>query len=149
MPEIAAKNATVMCQFCLTLNRVDLGRAADRPRCGECGKPILLDRPVRVTDETLEKVVKGTEVPVLVDFYADWCAPCKMMAPALDQLARERQGELLVAKLDTDANPTMAVRFGIRGIPTMIVFREGREWKRQTGAIPPDRLTELLEDDEE
>lgn len=146
MPEIAAKNATVMCQFCLTLNRVDLARTADRPKCGQCGKPILLDRPVRVTDNTLEKVVKGTDVPVLVDFYADWCAPCKMMAPALDQLARDRQGRLLVAKLDTDANPAMAVRFGIRGIPTMIVFREGREWKRQTGAVAPDRLAELLED---
>jgi thioredoxin 2 len=147
MAEIAAKKATVMCQFCLTLNRVDLARAADRPKCGHCGKPILLDRPVRVTDQTLEKVVKGTDVPVLVDFYADWCAPCKMMAPVLDQLARDRQGELLVAKLDTDANPTMAIRFSIRGIPTMIVFREGREWKRQTGAVPPARLTELLDDE--
>ncbi|MEJ2186597.1 MAG: thioredoxin [Gemmatimonadota bacterium] len=149
MPETAARKATVLCQFCTTLNRVDLARAADRPTCGKCGKPILLDRPVKVTDQTLETVVKGTDVPVLVDFYADWCAPCKMMAPALDQLARDRQGELLVAKLDTDANPTMAVRFAIRGIPTMIVFREGREWRRQTGAIPPDRLTELLEDETE
>jgi thioredoxin 2 len=145
MPEIAAKNATVMCQFCLTLNRVDLARAADRPKCGQCGKPMLLDRPVRVTDDTLEKVVTGTDVPVLVDFYADWCAPCKMMAPVLDQLARDRQSKLLVAKLDTDANPTMAVRYGIRGIPTMIVFRDGREWKRQTGAVAPDRLNEWLD----
>lgn len=149
MPETVRGHATVMCSFCLTLNRVDLARAADRPRCGQCGKPILLDRPVRVTDQTMEKVVKGTDVPVLVDFYADWCGPCKMMAPALDQLARERQGTLLVAKLDTDANPTMAVHYGIRGIPTMIVFREGREWKRQTGAMSPDRLAELLEDEPE
>ncbi|MEJ2215307.1 MAG: thioredoxin TrxC [Gemmatimonadota bacterium] len=134
-----------MCQFCLTLNRVDLARAADRPKCGQCGKPMLLDRPVRVTDDTLEKVVTGTDVPVLVDFYADWCAPCKMMAPVLDQLARDRQSKLLVAKLDTDANPTMAVRYGIRGIPTMIVFRDGREWKRQTGAVAPDRLNEWLD----
>ncbi len=147
MSETAQKNATVMCQFCLTLNRVDLSRAAEGPKCGHCGKPILLDRPVRVTDQTLEKVVKGTDVPVLVDFYADWCAPCKMMAPVLDRLARERQGELLVAKLDTDSNPTMAVRFAIRGIPTMIVFREGREWRRQTGAVQPDRLLQLLADD--
>lgn len=136
-----------MCPFCLTLNRVDLARATQGPKCGECGKPILLDRPIRVTDESMERVVAGSEVPVVVDFYADWCQPCKMMAPMLDQLAHDMQGELLVAKLDTDANPTMAVKYGIRGIPTLIVFRDGEEWRRQTGVVPPDRLAELLEID--
>lgn len=139
------KRATVMCPFCLTMNRVDLARAEDRPKCGNCGKPILLDRPIRVTDGSMEKTIKGTNVPVVVDFYADWCQPCKMMAPMLDQLAHDRQGELLVAKLDTDSNPTMAVHFGIRGIPTLIIFREGREWKRQTGVVPRERLTELVD----
>lgn len=141
------KKATVMCPFCLTLNRVDLSRTGDRPKCGECGKPILLDRPVKVTDETFEKMIKGTDVPVVVDFHADWCQPCKIMAPMLDQLASDMEGELLVAKLDTDANPTMAIHYAIRGIPTLIVFRDGREWKRQTGVVPPDRLAELLEID--
>lgn len=139
--------ATVMCQFCLTMNRVDLGRLDAAPKCGECGKPILLDRPVKVTDNSMHETVKGTDVPVVVDFYADWCQPCKMMAPMLDQLAHDMKGQLLVAKLDTDSNPTMAVHYGIRGIPTLIVFREGREWKRQTGVVPPDRLAELLEID--
>lgn len=143
------KHATVLCPFCITLNRVDLDRAGDRPKCGSCGKPILLDRPVKVTDDTLEKTVKGTDVPVVVDFYAEWCQPCKMMAPLLDQLASDMQGELLVAKLDTDANPAMSVQYGIRGIPTLIIFREGREWKRQTGVVPPDRLAEMLEIDVE
>ncbi|MFP4623772.1 MAG: thioredoxin [Gemmatimonadota bacterium] len=100
---------------------------------------------MKVTDQTLEKTVKGTDVPVVVDFYADWCQPCKMMAPVLDRLAREKQGEVLVAKLDTDANPTMAVHYGIRGIPTLIVFREGREWKRQTGVVRPEVLEEMLD----
>lgn len=143
------KEATVACQFCLTVNRVDLNRAGEKPTCGECGKPILLDRPVKVTDETFEKTIKGTDVPVVVDFYADWCQPCKMMAPLLDQLASDMQGELLVAKLDTDSNPTMAVHYGIRGIPTLIVFKEGREWKRQTGVVPPDKLAAMLEIDVE
>jgi thioredoxin 2 len=141
--------ATVPCQFCTTMNQVDLERVADRPKCAECGKPFLLDRPIRVTDQTMEATVRGTNVPVVVDFYADWCQPCKMMAPLLDQLAEDLHGELLVAKLDTDANPTMAVKYGIRGIPTLIVFRDGQEWKRQTGVIPPDRLAELLEIDVE
>lgn len=145
----AKPQATVMCPFCLTLNRVDLERAADRPKCGECGKPLLLDRPVKVTDQSMEAVIKGSTVPVVVDFYADWCAPCKMMAPMLDQLAHDLQGELLVAKLDTDANPTMAIRYGIRGIPTLIVFRDGEERKRQTGVVPPDRLADMLDIDVE
>ena len=141
------KKATVMCQFCTTLNRVDLSRAGEKPKCGECGKPILLDRPIKVTDQTMEQTLKGTDVPVVVDFYADWCQPCKMMAPMLDALAEDMAGELLVAKLDTDSNPTMAVHYGIRGIPTLIVFKEGREWKRQTGVVPPDKLAEMLEID--
>jgi thioredoxin 2 len=130
------RRATVPCIFCLTLNRVDVRRVADRPKCGQCGKPMLLDRPIRVSDQDLERVVSGTEVPVLVDFYADWCGPCKMMAPVLDDVAREYQGRALVVKLDTDRNPTMAVRFAIRGIPTLIVFRDGREVSREVGAVP-------------
>lgn len=138
------KRATVMCPFCQTSNRVELDRAGEKPKCGSCGKPILLDRPVKVTDQSMEKTIRGTDVPVVVDFYADWCQPCKMMAPLLDQLASDMRGSLLVAKLDTDSNPTMAVRYGIRGIPTLIIFREG---KRHTGVVGPDRLAELLEID--
>lgn len=143
------KQATVACPSCATVNRVDLARAAEQPACGECGTSIPLDRPVKVTDQTLEKTIKGTEVPVVVDFYADWCQPCKMMAPLLEALARDMAGELLVAKLDTDSNPTMAVHYGIRGIPTLIAFKEGREWKRQTGVVPPDKLAAMLEIDVE
>lgn len=146
METTSKHTATVPCPFCSTLNRVDMGRVADRPKCGECGRPILLDRPIRVTDNDLERVVKDASVPVLVDFYADWCAPCKVMAPILDEVAGSRAGEILVGKLDTDRNPTMAVRYGIHGIPTLIVFRGGREVARETGAIPRPRLEALLED---
>ena len=139
-----APKATVSCPFCQTLNRVDLARVQDRPKCGECGRPILLDRPIRVGDQDLERVVKDSDVPVLVDFYADWCGPCKMMAPLLDDLARERAGEVLVAKLDTDRNPTMAVRYAIRGIPTLIAFQGGREVAREVGALPKPRLEALV-----
>ena len=139
-----AGHATVPCIFCLTMNRVDMARVRDRPKCGQCGKPMLLDRPVRVGDGDLEKVVAGTDVPVIVDFYADWCGPCKMMAPILDDVARDFQGRALVTKLDTDRNPTMAVRFAIRGIPTLIVFRDGREFRREVGAVPRQRLEALI-----
>jgi thioredoxin 2 len=144
--QAARKHATVPCIFCLSLNRVDMDRVQDRPKCGQCGKPMLLDRPIRVSDQDLERVVAGTDVPVLVDFYADWCGPCKIMAPVLDEVARDFQGRAIVAKLDTDRSPTMAVRFAIRGIPTLIAFSGGREFRREVGAVPKGRLQELLEE---
>ncbi|MBX6366028.1 MAG: thioredoxin [Gemmatimonadetes bacterium] len=97
-------------------------------------------------DNDLERVVSGSEVPVVVDFYADWCGPCKLMAPLLDQLAHERAGEVLVAKLDTDRNPAMAARHQIRSIPTLAVFVDGREAARQTGAVPKPRLEALIDE---
>jgi thioredoxin 2 len=140
-----SRKATVSCTFCGTANRVDLARVHDRPKCGHCGKPMLLDRPIVVSDRDLERVVTGSEVPVLVDFYADWCGPCKIMAPLLDKLAHERAGDVLVAKLDTDRNPTMAGRFQIRGIPTLIAFAGGREVAREVGAVPGPRLEALVD----
>ncbi|HWV57758.1 MAG TPA: thioredoxin domain-containing protein, partial [Longimicrobiales bacterium] len=77
---------------------------SDRPKCGECGRPILLDRPIRLTDENFDRVIAQAQVPVVVDFYADWCGPCKAMAPVLDDFAHSRAGEVLVGKLDTDRN---------------------------------------------
>jgi thioredoxin 2 len=139
--------ATIACPFCDTRNRVELVPGGDRPRCEGCGRPMLLDRPIKVTDQTLEDTIRDADVPVVVDFYADWCQPCKVMAPMIDALAEDLQGELLVAKLDTDSSPTMAIHYGIRGIPTLIVFREGQEWKRHVGLIRPDALAELLEID--
>jgi len=127
------KPVVVMCVFCAKPNRVDLSRLAEGPKCGNCGRPIRLDRPLPVTDATFDKVIDGSSVPVVVDFYADWCGPCKMMAPTLDELAQKRAGEALVLKLDTDANPLTASRFGIRGIPTVIAFQGGKERARHVG----------------
>src|SRR6266568_1840012 len=112
------RKATVACPFCATLNRVDLGRLPDRPKCGHCGRPILVDRPVAVTDATVEAV--------------------------LDDLAHERAGEVLVTKLDTDRNPAVARRFDVRAIPTLIVFREGRAVARHTGVLARRELDALV-----
>ena len=134
---------TVRCQFCETWNRVLAERASNRPKCGKCGKPMLIDRPISLTDETFARTIAESEVPVLVDFYADWCGPCKIMAPSIDQLAAENQGKLLVAKLDTDRAPRTAQSFDIRGIPTVIVFRNGQESQRSAGAMPFPALKQL------
>jgi thioredoxin 2 len=138
------RHLTIRCQFCDTWNRIDAARASDRPKCGKCGKPMLLDRPMHLTDETFARTIAESEVPVLVDFYADWCGPCKMMAPFVDELAREKQGTVLIAKLDTDRSQRTAAGFNIRGIPTVIVFKGGKEAARQTGAVPKKGLEELL-----
>jgi len=140
-----ARRAPLRCGFCLKMNRVDVTRAADRPRCGSCARPILLDRPVRVAQEDFDTLVASAEVPVLVDFYADWCGPCKIIAPILDDLAHELSGQVLVAKLDTDASPETSAKYGIRGIPTLIAFRDGAESGRETGVVPADRIRALVE----
>src|SRR6185503_13553812 len=138
------KKLTLRCQFCMTWNRIDAARASDKPKCGSCGKPMLLDRPIKLDDDTFARTIAEAEVPVLVDFYADWCGPCKMMAPFVDQLARESVCRAIVAKLDTDRNQRTAGGFGIRGIPTSIVFRGGKEVSRQVGAVPKAGLDALL-----
>jgi thioredoxin 2 len=139
-----AKRITLRCQFCETWNRIDPARAADRPKCGKCGKPFLLDRPIVLREDTFERTIRESTIPVFVDFYADWCGPCKMMAPFVDELASKYQGEALIAKLDTDRAQTISMSFGIRGIPTTIVFRDGKEAKRLTGAVPLKGLEALL-----
>ena len=136
---------TLRCQFCDTWNRIDAARAADRPKCGSCGSPILLDRPWILTEDTFGRTIAESDVPVLVDFYADWCGPCKVMAPAVDQLAAAKSGQALVAKLNTDLAQRTSQDFQVRGIPTTIVFRNGKEAARVTGAVPYAELEGLLQ----
>jgi thioredoxin 2 len=140
----AAASVTVPCPNCAKWNRIDASRVAAGPKCGACGAAIPLDRPLHLTDDTFDRVIGASTLPVLVDFYADWCGPCRMMAPAVDELARTSAGSALVAKLDTEAAVRTAGRFNIRNLPTVVVFRGGREAKRQMGAMPLGALRSLL-----
>ena len=146
MNEISPKSkVTLRCPFCLTLNDVDLGKTGDRPQCGDCAKPLLLDRPVRVSGEDFERTVLGSEAPVLVDFYANWCAPCKYVAPLMDELAQTHEGKLLVVKVDTDQAPDLSQKWGIRSIPTVILFKDGEEVGRSVG-FEPDKLRDMADE---
>ncbi len=138
------RKLTIPCPSCGKWNRIRADKATDGPKCGACGAAIILDRPLMLDDSTFDRVIAESELPVLVDFYADWCGPCKMMAPSVEALARETAGRALVAKLDTDHAQRSAGRFQIRGIPTSIVFVGGREVKRQTGAVPLATLRAML-----
>jgi thioredoxin len=104
-----------------------------------------VDRPVKLTEADFDRVIADASVPVLVDFYADWCGPCKVMAPVLDEVARKRTGSLLVAKVDSDHAPGLSQRFGIRGIPTLVLFKDGRELRRKVGAGPRSELEALID----
>ena len=136
--------ATVPCPFCATLNRVELDRLAAGPKCGSCKRPLHFDRPIAVGDDSFDAVLRGTEVPVLVDFYADWCGPCKIIAPLVDQMANERAGSALFLKLDTDRHPAVSMRYGVRGIPTLIAFKGGKESGRKVGVAQRPELEALL-----
>ena len=135
---------TLRCPFCLTLNAVEVARSGDRPVCGKCSRPMLLDRPVKVSSEDFKRTVLEAGVPVIVDFYADWCAPCKILAPTIDEIAAQNQGRLLVAKVDTDKAQDLALQYQIRGVPTVILFRDGNEVERTWG-IEPEKLQSMVE----
>ena len=143
--EKPALHSTLKCQFCGTWNRIDPSRAADRPKCGKCATPMLLDRPIALDDDSFARTIAESDVPVLVDFYADWCGPCKMMAPSVDKLAADYSGRAIVAKLDTDAAQRTSQSFHVRGIPTSIVFVNGKEVARQTGAVHYPALASMLD----
>ncbi|MGA8009068.1 MAG: thioredoxin TrxC [Thiomonas sp.] len=130
----------IVCPHCATLNRVPDDRLQDAPVCGHCSQEILPATPVTLTDASFERFIAKSELPVLVDFWAEWCGPCKVMAPQFTQAAALLKGRAVLAKVDTDANPQVSVRNRIRSIPTLALYRGGQEVKRQSGVMPAQEL---------
>ena len=134
----------VACPHCLTTNRVPDHRTADDPVCGRCGNTLLPAEPVALGDDTLPRYLAATEPPVLVDFWAAWCGPCKTMAPHFASAAKKLP-HVRFAKVDTDAAPQASARHGIRSIPTMVLFQGGRELARVSGALPSGELVSWVQ----
>lgn len=125
----------IVCPHCHAVNRVPAPRLAQGPRCGKCHETLFTGHPVALSTATFAKHIERNDIPVLVDFWAPWCGPCRMMAPQFEQAARLLEPRLRLAKVDTEAEPTLGAQYGIRSIPTLALFHHGQEIARQAGAM--------------
>jgi thioredoxin 2 len=134
----------LVCPACLTVNRVPRERLADGPVCGKCRVSLRPHGPLALDQRSFERYVGPGDLPVLVDFWAGWCAPCRMLAPVLEEVARRRI-DVRIAKVDTEAEPALAARFAIRSLPTLVLLLRGREIARLSGAVPAGALMDWLD----
>lgn len=129
-----------VCPACQTVNAVLASRIREHPVCAKCAASLLPGQPMDLTDQTFERFVTRSHLPVLVDFWAPWCGPCKMMAPAFAQAANALRGEVILAKIDTEAQRHVSSRFAIQSVPSLVLLRQGREIARTAGALPAGQI---------
>jgi thioredoxin 2 len=133
------------CAHCGALNRIPRARVADRPRCGKCKRGVFPDHPVAASDATWKREVEDSPIPVLVDFWAPWCGPCRAVAPVLEQVAQERAGKLKIVKLNVDENPRTSAAHRVQSIPTLLLQRGPLFLDQQAGALPKEALDSWLD----
>lgn len=135
----------VACPACSTLNRVADERLVDKPVCGHCKQALFTGKPVELKASNAANHIEKSQLPVVVDFWAEWCGPCKSFAPVFDQAARQLEPAFRFAKINTEQQQTLASQYQIRSIPTLILFRQGQVVDRQSGALPARALYQWLD----
>lgn len=135
----------IVCPHCATVNRLQDARLREQPSCGKCSRAIFNAKPVEVDGDGFTKHVARNDIPVLVDFWAPWCGPCLSMAPAYESAAQRLEPSFRLLKLDTEKAQDLAARYGIRSIPTLALFKNGREVARQAGAMDAGRIVAWVE----
>ena len=135
----------IVCPTCTAVNRVPAAKDASEAKCGKCHKPLFTGHAVPATAETFAKHIQKNDIPVVVDFWAEWCGPCKMIAPILDEVASEYSGRLKIAKLNIDENQGTPPKYGIRGIPTLMIFKNGNIEATKVGAVSKSQLTAFID----
>lgn len=134
----------IVCPHCQGINRVPAQRLGDSPNCGKCKKDLITGKPAELNDASFTKLISKSDLPVVVDFWADWCGPCKMMAPAYTDATNELKTTAVLAKLNTETAQQSSARFQIRSIPTMIIFKNGKEVARQSGAMSKEQIVQWV-----
>ncbi|MDW3095033.1 MAG: thioredoxin TrxC [Gammaproteobacteria bacterium] len=135
----------IVCQYCFTSNRVPNSKLKDGPVCGKCRQSLFTGKPIELSDNNFSRFIDKTSIPVVVDFWASWCGPCIMMAPIFAQVSNQLEPRVILAKVNTESSHAIASQYGIRSIPSILIFKNGKEISRQSGAMDLKTLSNFIQ----